>query len=347
MKMRGHAQLAASCGPAAARAYVVATTTHRRRQAKRPREPDAAGERCARQRRCGADIDTANRAVGLGSITSPLPMKWRQRLLLERRVGRVPPAWQPCPPSRRAARLAHARAGPACRSAQRAEAAPRRQRLRASAPSRGPRRLLAEWGAAMASPSKTGATEQTPLITPPAKVMLDDETSSTLRDRVTTSYTTIALVSALLAGVSFLAYATPPAQLFSAAGGSAAAAAIAPTPAPRGKHQVTKSEWQQWSHDVEVFTYKAMFDIYGVGACALRRRPRAGGLGTAVSCCAQMTLPAVPRPDAHALRLSLRVLRRRAAPAQWCRSRSRSTWLARFARRVLSSSSTASPPRRS
>ena len=54
---------------------------------------------------------------------------------------------------------------------------------------------------------------------------MDDETSAVLRDRVTTSYTTIALVSALLAGVSFLAYATPPSQIFSAAGGSAAAAA--------------------------------------------------------------------------------------------------------------------------
>ena len=36
---------------------------------------------------------------------------------------------------------------------------------------------------AAASPSK--ATEKTPLITPPARVVLDDETSSVLRDRVT------------------------------------------------------------------------------------------------------------------------------------------------------------------
>jgi hypothetical protein len=123
----------------------------------------------------------------------------------------------------------------------------------------------------MAAPSDAKATEKTPLITPPARVVLDDETSSTLRDRVTTSYTTIALVSALLAGVSFLAYATPPAQLFSAAGGSAAADALAPAAAPAGHHHVTKSQWERWSHDALVITYKAMFDIYGVGACAWPR----------------------------------------------------------------------------
>ena len=87
-----------------------------------------------------------------------------------------------------------------------------------------------------------------------------------IRLRRQTSYTTIALVSALLAGVSFLAYATPPAQLFSAAGGSAAADALAPTPAPQGHHHPTKSQWQEWSHDAVVITYKVMFDIYGVGA---------------------------------------------------------------------------------
>ena len=41
-------------------------------------------------------------------------------------------------------------------------------------------------------------TEKTPLLTKPAVVPEDDETAASLRDRVTTSYTTIALVSALL-----------------------------------------------------------------------------------------------------------------------------------------------------
>jgi len=48
-------------------------------------------------------------------------------------------------------------------------------------------------------------TEKTPLLTKPAVVPEDDETAASLRDRVTTSYTTIALVSALL--VSALAQA--------------------------------------------------------------------------------------------------------------------------------------------
>ena len=117
------------------------------------------------------------------------------------------------------------------------------------------------------------ATEATPLLTQPAKVALDDETSAVLRDRVTTSYTTIALVSALLAGVSFLAYATPPAQLFSAAGGSAAAAAIAPPAPQQGKHhEPSKSQWEQWGHAAVVFTYEALFDLYGVGARAWGER---------------------------------------------------------------------------
>ena len=37
----------------------------------------------------------------------------------------------------------------------------------------------------MAGSGDAKATEKTPLITPPAKVVLDDETSATLRDRVT------------------------------------------------------------------------------------------------------------------------------------------------------------------
>jgi hypothetical protein len=143
-----------------------------------------------------------------------------------------------------------------------------------------------------------------------------------IRLRRQTSYTTIALVSALLAGVSFLAYATPPAQLFSAAGGSAAADALAPTPAPHGHHHPTKSQWQEWSHDAVVITYKVMFDIYGVGAS------REGAWAHA----------ALPRARC--------VLTRRSC-SQWCRSPLRSTWPARFAPRASSSSSTASPPRRS
>jgi hypothetical protein len=77
------------------------------------------------------------------------------------------------------------------------------------------------------------ASEVTPLLPPLVK---DDEATAQLRDRVTTQYTTIALVSALLSAVSFAAYATPPSALFSAAASSGPPSALgaAPPPLPPG-----------------------------------------------------------------------------------------------------------------
>ena len=113
-------------------------------------------------------------------------------------------------------------------------------------------------------PHEEKATEKTPLLTKPAAIPNDDETTSSLRERVTVSYTTIALVSALLAGVSFLAYATPPSVLFSAAGGSAASAALAPEPAPHHKHEPSRTQVEDFFHEAKVWTYKILFDLYGV-----------------------------------------------------------------------------------
>jgi hypothetical protein len=113
------------------------------------------------------------------------------------------------------------------------------------------------------------ADENTPLVTRQgADVVQDDELTGSLRDRVTVSYTTIALVSALLAGVSFLAYATPPSVIFSAAGGSAASAALAPQPAPqhRHKHEPTSEQIEHFLIEARNFTYQALFDLYGIGA---------------------------------------------------------------------------------
>ena len=75
------------------------------------------------------------------------------------------------------------------------------------------------------------------------------------------------------AGVSFLAYATPPAVLFSAAGGSAAGAASVPV--THGKKHPTKV---QVLHDLavaRVFIYKALDIIYGIGMCGLGETGRA------------------------------------------------------------------------
>lgn len=126
----------------------------------------------------------------------------------------------------------------------------------------------------MASPK---VDEKTPLVTRPADLVEDDELTGSLRDRVTVSYTTIALVSALLAGVSFLAYATPPAVIFSAAGGSAASTALAPQPAPqhKHKHEPTTEQIAHFLVEARNLTYNALFDIYGIGACCSQRFPSA------------------------------------------------------------------------
>lgn len=82
-----------------------------------------------------------------------------------------------------------------------------------------------QWGGGVATPQ----TEESALY------MSEEEEKALvkeIRDRVTTSYTTIALVSALLSAVSFAAYSTPPGELFTATG----AAPTTPPPAPMGLH---------------------------------------------------------------------------------------------------------------
>lgn len=111
------------------------------------------------------------------------------------------------------------------------------------------------------------ADEKTPLVTRVAELEEDDKITKSLRERVTVSYTTIALVSALLAGVSFLAYATPPSVIFSSAGGSAASAALAPQPAVKHKkHEPTREQFEHFLVALRNGTYQVLFDIYGIGA---------------------------------------------------------------------------------
>ena len=159
----------------------------------------------------------------------------------------------------------------------------------------------------MASPK---ADEKTPLVTRPSDLVEDDEVTGSLRDRVTVSYTTIALVSALLAGVSFLAYATPPSVIFSAAGGSAASAALAPQPAPqhKHKHEPTSKQIEHFLIEARNFTYQALFDIYGIGAAhpththvqPLRAPPAADACGGAGGLLASNPLPKLRAPHAPA-----------------------------------------------
>jgi hypothetical protein len=81
-------------------------------------------------------------------------------------------------------------------------------------------------------------------------------------------------VSALLAGVSFLAYATPPSVIFDSAGGSAAAAALAPQPAVahKHKHEPTGEQVKHFLISARNVTYEVLFDVYGIGAYTLCTR---------------------------------------------------------------------------
>ena len=146
-------------------------------------------------------------------------------------------------------------------------------------------------------------SEKTPLITKPAAVPEDDETAASLRARTTTSYTTIALVSALLAGVSFLAYATPPAVLFSAAGGSAASAATAAPQQNGNHHEPSKSQVLSGLVEARAIVYQILFMVYGIGAGRARlpaARQGLGGMQAAVECSPAGTLHAPPPPGAGA-----------------------------------------------
>lgn len=83
-------------------------------------------------------------------------------------------------------------------------------------------------------------------------------------------YTTIALVSALLAAVSFAAYSTPPSELFSSA-------AASPPPAPGAAASPPPQQLHGWAEAGKIwnaipwatiynFTISALWHIYGVGA---------------------------------------------------------------------------------
>jgi hypothetical protein len=130
------------------------------------------------------------------------------------------------------------------------------------------------------------ANETTPLVTLPADISEDDKPTKQLRERATVSYTTIALVSALLAGVSFLAYATPPSVIFDSAGGSAAAAALAPQPAVahKHKHEPTGEQVKHFLISARNVTYEVLFDVYGIGAYTLALGALEAQAGAAHTC---------------------------------------------------------------
>jgi hypothetical protein len=122
------------------------------------------------------------------------------------------------------------------------------------------------------------ASESEPLL----PLTKDDEATAQLRDRVTTQYTTIALVSALLSAVSFAAFAQPPA-IFPVAGAPPTPPPLtglqppSPPPAPSVHHGIGgDTEWLvgvvyafATSYGVELVLHAIMtvlWHIYGIGA---------------------------------------------------------------------------------
>ncbi len=115
------------------------------------------------------------------------------------------------------------------------------------------------------------ATEETALLTP---LVADDEGIAQLRDKVNTSYTTIALVSALLSAVSFAAYSTPPSLLFTATGGTPPPA----PPAPLAPVALAGNETASHAHfhvqlpsrstlqSAEDAFLQVLWHVYGIGA---------------------------------------------------------------------------------
>lgn len=124
------------------------------------------------------------------------------------------------------------------------------------------------------------ASESEPLL----PLTKDDEATAQLRDRVTTQYTTIALVSALLSAVSFAAFAQPPA-IFPVAGAPPTPSGLqppTPPPAPSVHHGIGgDTEWLAdvvyafaTSYGVELVLHAIMtvlWHIYGIGAQQARQ----------------------------------------------------------------------------
>jgi hypothetical protein len=138
-----------------------------------------------------------------------------------------------------------------------------------------------------------GGSESSPLL------LKDDEATAQLRDRTTTSYTTIALVSALLSAVSFAAYATPPAELFASASTAPPVPPgmmpppltlkerlISPPPAPPSPHgfdgfytHYIKDNPILSANDIDyalVVLMQILWHIYGIGASRARDGVAAG-----------------------------------------------------------------------